>query len=238
MPDFYFGGNAKLLYKEFNLGPYFKSFTVNDDVAMLEKNTFDGSLGMKYQPGITNGGISAEGFIDEEEEGSHEVIVASKASVSPQVLTGFQSGYAAQGLPAVLLLVRTANFSEGSGVADLVPLSFSAQSDSGVDYGVVLHALTAETATGNGTAVDNLVLTSNGGVANLHVLAFDGTDATIAIGHAAVATYADLVTFDEITDVTSQQIVVAPGTTINRNLRFQLTGTFDSILFALSFARR
>jgi len=127
-------------------------------------------------------------------------------------------------------------------VDDLQRLITEAEARSNAaDIGVSLHALSAETSFPfTGTAVDNLALTSNGGVATLHVSAIAGAAPNVVykVQHAAVSTYADLVTFAAVTASNSfQRIEVAAGTTVNRNLRMTITNggtTSASVISGIS----
>jgi hypothetical protein len=195
---------------------------------------------MVYQPGLENGSFSLNGFSDDAEEGSRTVWLAAKQAAGTQVITLFPSGYATLGNPAALGLSRLANFSEGGGIADLVPLSLSAPADGAIDgNGIVLHTLTEETEADDGTSVDNAASSLNGGAGNLHLIDFDGDDITVKVQHSANnSTWADLLTFTQLTDVGSEQKVSAAGATVNRYLRASWAGTFNSATFALSFARR
>jgi hypothetical protein len=235
---FFQGRDQRLLYGAYDLSSYAKDSNVDDNIAMLDKTTL-GQNAMVYQAGLESGQVTFNGFVDNAVAGSRTVLLAAKQLAGNQPVTTFPNGYGTNGNPADILLSRFASFKEGGSVADLVNLAITIQADGGIDAnGVVLHLLQAETAATNTTAVDNLALSSNGGVGNLHVTAFSGTDITIKIQHAAVSTYADLVSFTQNTAIGSEQKVVAAGTTVNRNLRVLWTGTFVSCTFVVSFARR
>lgn len=115
-------------------------------------------------------------------------------------------------------------------------------SSSGFEYLVSLHALAAETATGNGTSHDNTASSANGGSGFLIITAKSGTSPTntVKIQHSADnTTWVDLVTFTQATDVGAQH-VAATGT-VNRYLRESRTigGTGSpSFTFFAGFARR
>lgn len=112
--------------------------------------------------------------------------------------------------------------------------------------GVILHALTAETATGNtegADSQDNLASSANGGAGYLQVSAISGTGATFdgKVRHSADdITYADLITF--------AQVVLADGRkaerktvtgTVNRHLAssWTIAGTTPSVTFLIGFKR-
>ena len=98
------------------------------------------------------------------------------------------------------------------------------------------------TATASGTARDNTTSTTNGGGAFLLVSSASGTSPTLdaKITHSADdVTYADLVTFTQATDTTSEIKTVASGTTVNRYLKVEYTvgGTTPSFDVVVGFSR-
>lgn len=239
MPNFFYGRDVRVLYAAYDLSPYFKDYSSDDNIAMLDRTTF-GNNAMVYQPGPESGQITLNGFVDNLVAGSRAILLAAKQAAGNQVVSIFPTDYGTQGNPVNVLVSRFASFKEGGSVADLVALALTIQADGGIDAnGVLLHPLQAETAAGNTASVDNAALSSNGGVGNFHATAFVGTDFTLKIQHSSNnSTWVDLITFAQITDIGSEQKVVASGTTVNRYLRVLWTGTFTSITFALSLARR
>jgi hypothetical protein len=136
---------------------------------------------------------------------------------------------------------RSMNYEQGAPVADVVRITVTLQADGGIDSGVSLHNLVAVTATENGTSVDGAAATSNGGVGHLHVTALSGSPgATIKIQDSANnSTFADIITFSNVTAVTSERIELAVGSTVRRYVRYVISSlTLDSITFAVTFARR
>jgi hypothetical protein len=93
----------------------------------------------------------------------------------------------------------------------------------------------------NGTSVDNGAATANGGAINIHVTAFSGlTSDSIIIEHSTNdSVWNTLATSTLVTGLTSERIVVAAGTTVNRYLRVRddVTGS-GSITAQVGFARR
>lgn len=108
-----------------------------------------------------------------------------------------------------------------------------------VDEGIILHALGARTSDGDSTAsaVDNLASSASGGVGYLHVVAYSGfTSVVFKIRHAAVSTYADLITFTTVTAIGAERATVAG--TVERNLAvdWNVTGS-GSVTFVVGFKR-
>ena len=110
-----------------------------------------------------------------------------------------------------------------------------------ISLGATVSGITIDTT---GTARDSTIVggTANGGVAHLHVSAFSGlTSDVITIEHSVngSTSWATLVTFATITGVTSERVVVAPGTSVRQYLRVvdDVTGT-GSITRFVAFSRR
>jgi hypothetical protein len=145
----------------------------------------------------------------------------------------------ALGSEVVMVNGLEASFTTGSQVAELVSYALEGQTDGATEFGVSLHDLGAETADGNGTAVDNAASSAGGGVGHLHVTAYSGlTSIQVAIQHSSDnSIWADLIAFTSSTAAGSQRSTVTG--TVNRYVRaeWDATGT-GSATFAVSFARR
>ena len=120
--------------------------------------------------------------------------------------------------------------------------SLSAQVDGITDFnGVSLSDIAAVTIDTNGTTVDGGAATANGGVGHLHVTAFSGlTSNSVIVEHSTNdSVWSTLGTFTLVSGVTSERLVIAAGTTVNRYLRVRddVTGT-GSCTRAAFFARR
>lgn len=90
----------------------------------------------------------------------------------------------------------------------------------------------------NSTAVDNGASTSNGGTGIISVESLASGTATIKVQHSADnATFADLLTFTNVTGRTSER--VSGGTTVNRYVRIQssTSSAFSNLVFVAQFAR-
>ena len=127
-------------------------------------------------------------------------------------------------------------------VAGIATISLASQSTGDTDFGTVLEDLSTVTVTVNGTARDLVAASANGGVAHLHVTAYaTSTSDVITIEHSTtgVGAWSTLGTFATVTGTTSERLVIAPGTTVNRYLRVVDTVTVTgSITRQISFCRR
>lgn len=199
--------------------------------------------GNRFIPGLNEGALQIEGTFDSTPGvtiTTHEVLRDSIGVDNAALTTACPSGLTI-GFPAFVGRGDASSYEVESAVADAVKYTFQSTGDNGVDWGVILHAHNAVTATGQDASSDGLAATTGGGVALLHVTAASGTtpSATIKVQHSTDnSTWVDLITFTAATVKTSEYKTVSG--TVNRYLRAQYTisGTGPSFTFLLSFARR
>lgn len=238
---FIHGKSAGVMHGVFNLSSFLNDVSVAQDVEAAETTTFGGSA-KSYIVGLRDATVSASGMFDGSAAAVDEVLTSAIGSdtlapliLAPSGLTG--------GTRAYILQAKTTSYEVSSPVADVVSVSFDVQADGGADASVLLVDLAAITATGNGTSRDNGASTTNGGMAQLHVSAntLNGAIAFKVAHSADNSTFADLVSFTSVpaTNTTSERVVSAPLTTVNRYLRAKYTTTGSgSITFIMAFARR
>ena len=198
------------------------------------------STAHEFIPGQLNGTASLDLLLDGSGATPSEFITITNWLTTPQVVTLAPSGTTA-GSEAWLLLANDSQSAITSAVADVVSAAVTIQCDGPEDAGIVLDPETAYMANNTTTGLDNGALTSNGGVAHLHVTAFSGfTSDTILVEHSTDnAAWATLGTFATVTGLTSERLVIAPGTTVNRWLRVKDTVVGSgSVSRTVSFARR
>ena len=194
--------------------------------------------------GIKKGEYSTDGFYDDA-TGSINQALADSVGVSRVVCYGLESntiGKKFVGLAGAFVgkYVRTVQLNEHHRAKGEYQVSGA------MDDGVILHALTAETATGNtegADSQDNAASSAAGGAGYLQVSAISGTGATIdaKIRHSSDdVTYADLITFAQIAVASSRgaERKTVSGT-VNRHLAcsFTIAGTTPSVTFFIGFAR-
>lgn len=239
------GTDAQLLLDGYNLSDFFRDFSMSISKDILDSTVF-GTVGWRAKTvGLKHGTATGTAFYDDATlTGSWDVLASKFPSGTAGTYAWAPHGFAL-GNTVFQLYSEAIRFQPQVVVDDLIKISTAAEARANaVDMGVSLHPLSAETTLPyTGTAVDNLALTSNGGVATLHVTAIAGGAPNVVykIQHAAVSTYADLVTFTAVTAANSfQRIEVAAGTTVNRNLRVTITegGTTTSVTGVVAFARR
>lgn len=235
---FQHGKSTSVLMDQYNLSSYFRASDVGRTTEVHDTTTY-GATAKAYIPGLRDGTMSLEGLWDGAAGAVDPVIQGYLASASGQVVTVAPSGLTV-GNRVLMLSSRKTSYSISDPVADLVTVAVDIQADGGIDGGVSLHALTAETGAANSASVNNGAATTNGYSAHLHVTDVTAVSAVVKVQHSANdSTWADLVTFTAATTgggATSQR-VTGIGT-VNQYTRMDLSGTITSVTFGLGFARR
>ena len=238
---FVHGKNTVVLFNSTNMSGYLKEATTAQSVETADVTAL-GASSKSYIVGLKDGTISLTGMFDGDATASDEIF-ANALGASAGVLSVFPNG-STLGSRGITASVHETTYNLSSPVGDVVSASAEMQATGGVDNAISLHALSAETATGNGSSHDNSASSANGGAGTLHVTANTRNGSTtIKIQHSADnSTWADLITFSAVSTstTTQEQVVVASGTTVNRYLRatHTLAGSTGSITYQASFGRR
>ena len=232
------GKNTRLLGRGYDLSPFFKKVSIQGT-----RNTHDdttlGDADREFKGGRIDGELSADGLYSDAANEIQPILETifgtnTAADVYMVLPNGHTIGYPFMGLKGI-----NTEHKIGGPDDDLVDVSISVPSRTGMDIGKLLHDFTAKTSTYNGTSIDNSASTANGGAGLIVVTAFTGTNCTLKIQHSTDdSVWADLITFTVATGITAERVEVARGTTVNRYLRAAITaGTFSSITFQTGFAR-
>ena len=240
--SFLSGKNAKVLSDVTDLSAYLNAVDTTQDAQLLETTTF-GATGKTYRMGFKNGTASLKGFWDGAVAAVDAVLAAALGSAGGEIVTIAPDGLTV-GNRLYLLLSRLTKYSVSTPVDGVVAITADMQADGGIDYGVSLHALAAETATGSGASVDNAASSANGGVAHLHVsavTAVGGDTLDVVVQHSTNgSTWVDLITFAQLTTATTKERLTVAGT-VNRYVRASWTkggAGSPSYTVAIGFARR
>src|SRR4051812_48126387 len=203
-----------------------------------------GSAGAAFVPGLMSGTLGLRGPQNSDPTLGLTAEIQGAIGVDNVFVATCLPDGTAIGKPAMFIVGDPSEYAVDAAVADAVGMTFTAVADESVDMGYVLHALAAETVDGNGTAVDRGTVSTpstRGLTAAIHVTAYVGlTGAAIKIQHSPDnSAWADLVSFTNVTAVTSERVKVANGTTVNRYLRVvtDVTGT-GSVTFLVAAAPR
>lgn len=234
------GVNAQILLDEFNMHQFARSFTVEPQVNIHDASVLGTTSRVKVS-GIKHATASGEFFVDDTVVIGSYIVLKSKYGSTAGILTFAPQGFAI-GSRTMQMYAHESTFEINAIVDDLEKINYQAEAaEDGVDLGVSLHALTAETASTDSASVDNTAGTTNGGVGVLHVTTVSGgsPSATIKIQHSTNGTvWVDLISFTAATTATKQRVEVTG--TVNRHLRATstITGSTPSFLYNVSFARR
>lgn len=238
---FVHGKGTALLLNSIDASGFFNTVSTGYGCDTAETTAF-GNDSKAYIMGLSYGTLSASGMFEAGTDKIDDTLTAALGGDDAAVVTVCIDG-ATAGNTVRVLQGDVENYSLETPIADVVAASVDITSDDGIDNGIALSGLAAVTATGNGASQDNGASSANGGVATLHVTANAHNDTSVyKVQHSADdAAWADLATFTTVaaTTKTSERILVAAGTTVNRYLRVQRTlNGSGSITFLSAFARR
>lgn len=236
------GKNTSVLFNAFDLSSYFNQADTNIDQSTGENTGFQPAGGARtYEVGLNGGTVSLSGFFNGAATGVDAKLSASINQSADDVVSIAPEGVLTLGKIVKLLASQLTQYQVSSPLDGIVTVSGSFQANGGIQSGVVLHPLGAETATGNDTSLDQTAATSNGGVAHLHVPTVSGTTPsnTVVVQHSTDnSVFTDLITFTAATAATQQRSTVTG--TVNRYVRTKRTisGTTPSFTYMCAFARR
>lgn len=245
------GSNAGLFINGCDMASYFYEFEIESNQAMHDATVFGNSSRVKV-PGLKEGKASGSAFFDSTALTGPWAILkgmftgSSPGTANPAFISFAPKGFTVSN-PVHLVYLQEVELTSKILVDDLTKLMFSGEAEQdGIDYGVSLHALGAETVFPfTGTDVDNGASTANGGVVVVQVTALAGADKNITfeIQHSTDgSSWVDLVTLGLVFTSANlaKRVEVDPGTTVRRHLRVTAldSGTTSSVTFTAAFARR
>lgn len=237
---FIHGKKTVVLYNGANLTSYFNEATMNNSVETAETTAF-GNDAKTYITGLRDGTISANGMFDGVAGGIDATLSSVIGAVASDVITVCPEG-ATAGTRTMSCAARETSYEISSPVSDVVAANMEVQSDGGIDIGKLLDGLSAVSASGNGSSLDNGAATTNGGVAYLHVTANtrDGAS-TFKVQHSSDnVSFVDLATFSSVSASATGGERVAVTGTVNQYLRSDYApgGSSGSVTFTIAFTRK
>jgi hypothetical protein len=205
---------------------------------LLSDNTNLLSTGEQFRPGQLSGSLGLSGQFDTAVGDIQTTMDTARTTAGGLLVTAFAETPAI-GSWAFIGEGNVSALDYPAPVKDLVKVDVTGTPNDGIDMGVTLHVLGAETASSNSTSVDNSAASSNGAIASLHVTAYSGlTNIVIKVQHSTDnSVWNDLITFTTVTATTWQRSTVSG--TVNRYLRslWTVSGS-GSCTFAVACARR
>lgn len=226
---------SRVIVGDFHLSTTLTSVSPTHEVTMLDYSCLTDTAKV-FVPGQDSSTFTLEGFVDSVGSGQMAQLETWKTAGGDPVVYG-PSGLAV-GAELWMVSALEAQFVPASAAADRITFTLDCQTDGRTDFGVSLHDLAAETGTVDEDSFDGSASSAGGGVAQLHVTAFSGTDCDIEIQHSANdSSWSTLAAFTSVTGATAERVAVTG--TVNRYLRASVTGgTFSSVTFQAGFARR
>lgn len=237
--SFRHGKGAAVFYGAINMSPYLRGADLSIAVETGDTTTFGGDGWRTYIPGLIGGGYEFEGLYDPAEVD----IQAALASIVP--LTVCPAGSAIGDLVRLVPSITT-EYGQSSVIDDVIGFSWGVTAEDAIAAGTVIHALSEDTNTTTGNAINQTGATSTGWSAHLHVTAIDagGRSWVITIEDSANGSsgWATIATFAAKTAVGSERLLSASATTtVRQYVRVVATATGGSagegITYALGFAR-
>jgi len=210
------GKDTKVYINSSDYSSYFNNVDANRTSDTAETTTF-GKSNKEYIAGDKDGTIGLTGLWDATADGVLQPLLAGADLDFAMGIDGLDTGDR-----ATFGIGNFTNYAVSSPVGEAVATSLDLQSDDGLWNGLVLTASAFTTTGAQGSANDNTSSTTNGLGAFVICTSVSGTSPTgdIKIQHSADnVTYADLITFTQVTGATSEIKNVSSGTTINRYLR-------------------
>lgn len=239
MPTFRHGKRTTVLFNGTDMSPFLNEATSTQEIETAETTTF-GDTDKTYIVGLGDGTISASGLFDST-AGASDAVLSGMIQQDDNTFTVLPEGNGI-GNRAIVANGELTSYEISSPVADVVSISAEIQADGGLYHGVDLTSANTVSASGVTSAVDHGSATYSGALANLHVTSNTRDGATtIKVQHSADGvTYADLITFTNVSASTTVGETITSTGTVNQYLRAEhtLAGSSGSVTYHVSAARR
>lgn len=236
MATFTHGLNTAVLLGAYEVSPYFRSSSVDLPRDVAETTAF-GSTSKSFIGGLVDATYTAEGMFDA--TGSSAIIESALAQSFVNV-SFYPEGYTI-GKQGFAMKASSTKETVSSSTDDVNMISFEAQSSTSGEYVVSLHALGAETP-GTANAAGQLNAggtTTQGAVGYIHVTAINGGTATVKVQHSPDnVTFADLITFTNVTAVGSERVATAGTVSVDPYLRARAILVGGTATFQVGAGRR
>jgi predicted secreted protein len=239
------GKDTKILVNGYNVSGYYNSATVDSSRDEAEVTGF-GASAKSFVAGQKDTTVSLEGHFDGDADAiDQQINTAYEADTNAPFTVCLQGD--TQGNRAHFGKAKHISYSVDSPHDGAVGISTEMHASDAYDIGYVLHALGAETATGNGTGVDRGAgnTSSTGFAAEIQVTAVSGTGTPTITGKLQDST--DNVTFGDVTGggftartAIGAEHITHASTSLKRYVRaaWTISGTTPSLTFQMVFAAR
>ena len=198
-----------------------------------------------YATGIKNGTASASGIWDYNSTTAdkiHEVFKAAYDSGSENIVTATLESIASNAVnkDAILFNATQSSYNVEVQNGQLIMCTAEFQATSGINYGKIIFNAAVNNTTTNGTAINNTVDTTNGGLFQVQVQNPSEYGWTVILQHSDDnSTWVDLATLTSTGTGKKYEAQSAQVTgTIEQYVRARVTASTGSITFVAGFARR
>ena len=213
---FIHGKDTKVIIESTDLSSFLNSAEPSRTADVGETTTF-GNDNKTFITGEKDGTVSIGGFFDATADATLQPLMGGAAF---DLFVGYDG--TTNGNQCAFGVGNITNYAVSSPVGDVVATSVDVQSDNGFFNGKLNFSGSDTTSGVMGSVVDDSSSSTNGFGAIVVCTSVSGTSPTfdIKVQHSADnVTYADLITFTQITAASSEVKVVASGTTVHRYIR-------------------
>lgn len=184
------GSKAVIYLNGFNLSGWLKEFQSSFSVDTAETSTF-GNTFKTYVPGLSDGTFTASGIYDGDTNAVDVIMLATLQATKDDIVAYLPQGDGL-GNPAKCFASMSTSYQVTSSIGDVSTVQLQGQSQVGSESGLLLHAMGAEATPGNGTSVDQTVVSTSAGWSS-YIQVISGTDLVVKIQDSANnSTWADL----------------------------------------------
>ena len=190
--------------------------------------------------GKVDGTLTVNGYFDNAANKIHAVFSGNSGKIPTADVNVLVPLSSAAGDPCYGLVAKEAEYNtDRSDSGPITVYSSFAANGYAPQFGemITTHDDTAASGTVNSAVVDSGASSSSGASGFLQVFSVASGTPTIKIQHATSSggTYSDLISFTAVTDRTSEYKEVSG--TVNRYLRYNVTGTYTTVNFAVALSR-
>jgi len=190
------GKNATLYMGSMVLTDYFRNVATPASVDVAEASTF-GDDDKTYVPGLGDATMSGEGIYDTSGVGAERDLAAALGATSRQIISVYHGGDTL-GNAGVGMSADATALEVTAEISDIVMISAEAQSSTGYERLLSVHANAEETAAGTTASVNAGADSTNGGAGYLHVSAISGSMAFVIEHSDDDISYSTLVNFGTV----------------------------------------
>lgn len=228
------GKNTDIYANGYDLTGYLDSIDQAVTVDTAETTTFAATAKAYVSSALKAATIQAEGFFDGTANAVDAILNAALGALS-QVWAWYPQGDAVGNAGYGMSAINVSYNIKGS-ISAASRIAVSAQSNTGIERILSLHAMGSEAASGNGAAVDNGASSANGGCAYIECTSATGTLSCVVEHSSDNVTFTTLASFTNITAANKAERITFSGT-VNRYVRAKWTITGGPFTFNAGFGR-